>query len=139
MVIVTIIILRYIYRLADLHKANGNFVEASFTLLLHAELLQWTNQMQKQEGQYQRQTSSERKEALYSDIIDYFDKGKVRVHVCGYACIWVCVWEWVCVCLGMCLCVCDVMMLIELVFTRAFIVIRLVVIVIIVIRLVVFQ
>ena len=31
---------RYIYRLADLHKQNGNFVEAAFTLLLHAELLQ---------------------------------------------------------------------------------------------------
>ena len=102
MVIVTIIILRYIYRLADLHKANGNFVEASFTLLLHAELLQWTNQMQKQEGQYQRQTSSERKEALYSDIIDYFDKGKVRVHM------HVCVWKWVCMCVdvGMYVCGC---------------------------------
>ena len=31
---------RYIYRLAELHKASGNWVEAGFTLLLHAQLLQ---------------------------------------------------------------------------------------------------
>ena len=35
--------------------------------------------MQKSEGQYPRQSSAERKEALYQDIIDYFDKGKVSV------------------------------------------------------------
>ena len=33
--------------------------------------------MQKQEGQYPRQSSAERKEALYNDVIEYFDKGKV--------------------------------------------------------------
>ena len=33
--------------------------------------------MQKQEGPYPRQSSADRKEALYHDIIDYFDKGKV--------------------------------------------------------------
>ena len=36
--------------------------------------------MQKSEGQYPRQSSAERKEALYQDIIDYFDKGKVCIH-----------------------------------------------------------
>lgn len=36
--------------------------------------------MQKSEGQYPRQSSAERKEALYQDIIDYFDKGKVSMH-----------------------------------------------------------
>ena len=35
--------------------------------------------MQKSEGQYPRQSSAERKEALYQDIIDYFDKGKVSI------------------------------------------------------------
>ena len=35
--------------------------------------------MQKQEGPYPRQSSADRKEALYHDIIDYFDKGKVRM------------------------------------------------------------
>ena len=31
---------RYIYHLAQLHKDSGNWVEAGFTLLLHAQLLQ---------------------------------------------------------------------------------------------------
>ena len=35
--------------------------------------------MQKAEGPYPRQSSAERKEALYHDIIEYFDKGKVVV------------------------------------------------------------
>ena len=35
--------------------------------------------MQKQEGTYPRQTSAERKEALYDDIVTLFDKGKVGV------------------------------------------------------------
>jgi hypothetical protein len=37
--------------------------------------------MQKSEGQYPRQSSAERKEALYQDIIDYFDKGKVSMYL----------------------------------------------------------
>lgn len=40
---------------------------------------QWSQSMQKAEGQYPRQSSAERKEALYQDIIDYFDKGKVNI------------------------------------------------------------
>ena len=52
--------------------------------------------MQKQEGPYPRQSSAERKEALFHDIIDYFDKGKVCVGV------WVCVY----VCVGGCGCGC---------------------------------
>ena len=35
--------------------------------------------MQKQEGAFPRQSSAERKEALYDEIITLFDKGKVRV------------------------------------------------------------
>jgi len=31
---------RYIYKLADLHKEQNSYVEAAYTLLLHAELLQ---------------------------------------------------------------------------------------------------
>ena len=71
--------LRYIYNLADLHKASHNWVEAANTLLLHAELLQWSSTMQKHEGTFPRQTSAERKEALYDEIVTLFDKGKVGV------------------------------------------------------------
>ena len=35
--------------------------------------------MQKQEGAFPRQSSAERKEALYDEIITLFDKGKVCV------------------------------------------------------------
>ena len=69
----------YIYRLAELHKLSGNYVEAAFTLLLHAQLLQWSNTMLKKEGPYFRQSASDRKMALYMDIISYFDKGKVNI------------------------------------------------------------
>ena len=34
---------RYIYKLADLHKEQNSYVEAGYTLLLHAELLQVCN------------------------------------------------------------------------------------------------
>ena len=34
---------RYIYKLHDLHIPAENFVEAGFTLKLHADLLEWTN------------------------------------------------------------------------------------------------
>lgn len=34
------IYIRYIYHLAELHNASSNWVEAGFTLLLHAQLLQ---------------------------------------------------------------------------------------------------
>ena len=54
-------------------------MEAANTLLLHAELLQWTASSQKQEGNYPKQTSAERKKALYDDIIHFFDKGKVQL------------------------------------------------------------
>ena len=75
----------YIYRLAQLHKLSGNYVEAAFTLLLHAQLLQWSNSMLKPEGPYFRQSASDRKMALYMDIISYFDKGKVRRLLCLYS------------------------------------------------------
>ena len=35
---------RYIYKLADLHKEQNSYVEAGYTLLLHAELLQVCNE-----------------------------------------------------------------------------------------------
>ena len=76
---VCVCVCRYIYHLAELHKASHNWVEAANTLLLHAELLQWSSTPQKAEGTYPQQTSAERKEALYDDIISFFDKGKVGV------------------------------------------------------------
>ena len=56
--------IRYIYKLKDLHLACSNYTEAAFTLLLHADLLDW-------------QTNYQKKEKLYIRCIEYFDNGKV--------------------------------------------------------------
>lgn len=35
--------IRYVYKLSDIHIAAGHFSEAAFTLALHAELLNWSD------------------------------------------------------------------------------------------------
>lgn len=43
---------RYLYKLRDLHLDSENYTEASFTLLLHAELLQvWSQRTAKTKNQ----------------------------------------------------------------------------------------
>ena len=39
------IYIRYIYHLGELHHTSSNWVEAGFTLLLHAQLLQVGNEI----------------------------------------------------------------------------------------------
>jgi len=69
--------LRYIYKLHDLHLSAENFTEAGFTLLLHAEKLNWSFEKLPIEGNYPAQSEMERKEDLYLRILKYFDQGKV--------------------------------------------------------------
>ena len=45
------------------------FIEAGHTLLLHADVLSWTNVRMKPVGDYPAQSESERKERLYLEII----------------------------------------------------------------------
>ena len=93
---------RYIYKLCDLHLASANHTEAAFTLLLHADLLDWTDSMlppapapaggtdypapsggtdapapPRGGTDFPAQAEWQRKEALYMKIINEFDKGKV--------------------------------------------------------------
>ncbi len=70
--------MRYIYKLRDLHLACENLTEAGFTLLLHAELLDWDSHVLPIDLGYPAQPEWQRKEQLYLKIIDYFDRGKVR-------------------------------------------------------------
>lgn len=68
---------RYIYKLHDLHLQADNYAEAGFTLKLYADMLSWDREQltfspHDQHGQPEWQ----RKEALYHDIVKYFDKGK---------------------------------------------------------------
>lgn len=68
---------RYIYKLHDLHLQAENYAEAGFTLKLYADMLSWDREQltfspHDQHGQPEWQ----RKEALYHEIVKYFDKGK---------------------------------------------------------------
>nr|XP_020021267.1 dedicator of cytokinesis protein 5 [Castor canadensis] len=75
------IYIRYLYKLRDLHRDCENYTEAAYTLLLHAELLQWSDKPCAphllQRDTYYVYTQQELKEKLYQEIISYFDKGKM--------------------------------------------------------------
>eukprot|EP01137_Pigoraptor_chileana_P029725 Opistho-2@15256 len=67
---------KYVERLCELHVRCGNFTEAAFCLQLHAEHLNWSNEKLRGYGKYPSQAHRQRKELIYTDIINYFDKGK---------------------------------------------------------------
>uniref|UniRef100_A0A8C9BK40 Dedicator of cytokinesis 1 n=1 Tax=Phocoena sinus TaxID=42100 RepID=A0A8C9BK40_PHOSS len=73
---------RYLYKLCDLHKECDNYTEAAYTLLLHAKLLKWSEDVcaahLTQRDGYQATTQGQLKERLYQEIIHYFDKGKMH-------------------------------------------------------------
>uniref|UniRef100_A0A8C7Z6R1 Dedicator of cytokinesis 5 n=1 Tax=Oryzias sinensis TaxID=183150 RepID=A0A8C7Z6R1_9TELE len=75
------IYIRYLYKLRDLHLDCENYTEAAYTLLLHAELLQWSDKPcaphlipRDREHAW---TQQELKERLFQEIICYLDKGKM--------------------------------------------------------------
>uniref|UniRef100_A0A8C2ZW13 Dedicator of cytokinesis 5 n=1 Tax=Cyclopterus lumpus TaxID=8103 RepID=A0A8C2ZW13_CYCLU len=75
------IYIRYLYKLRDLHLDCENYTEASYTLLLHAELLEWSDKacaphLIPGDGQHVW-TQQELKERLIQEIICYLDKGKM--------------------------------------------------------------
>uniref|UniRef100_A0A670JRT7 Dedicator of cytokinesis 5 n=1 Tax=Podarcis muralis TaxID=64176 RepID=A0A670JRT7_PODMU len=75
------IYIRYLYKLRDLHTGSENYTEAAYTLLLHAELLQWSDKPCAphllQRDSYYVYSQQELKEKLYQEIIVFFDKGKM--------------------------------------------------------------
>ncbi|XP_029459966.1 dedicator of cytokinesis protein 5 isoform X2 [Rhinatrema bivittatum] len=75
------IYIRYLYKLRDLHRDCENYTEAAYTLLLHAELLQWSDEPCAphllQRDSYCVYSQRELKEKLYQEIIVFFDKGKM--------------------------------------------------------------
>ncbi|KOB78102.1 Dedicator of cytokinesis protein 3 [Operophtera brumata] len=56
--------LRYVYKLHDLHMASDNFVEAGCTLLVGVD------------PEYPETPEWKRKEAIYNQVLQYFDRGK---------------------------------------------------------------
>ncbi|XP_075145511.1 dedicator of cytokinesis protein myoblast city isoform X3 [Haematobia irritans] len=73
--------IRYVYKLCDLQMEFDNYTEAAYTLKLHTELLSWTDAELslhlRSHRHIQCRTHRDLKEALYYEIIDYFDKGKM--------------------------------------------------------------
>ncbi|XP_045534421.1 dedicator of cytokinesis protein 3 [Papilio machaon] len=68
--------LRYVYKLHDLHIASDNFVEAGCTLLLYAETLSWDSDQIGVDPEHPEVPEWKRKEALYNQVLEYFDRGK---------------------------------------------------------------
>ncbi|XP_037298897.1 dedicator of cytokinesis protein 3 isoform X2 [Manduca sexta] len=68
--------LRYVYKLHDLHIASDNFVEAGCTLLLYAETLSWDSDQTGVDPEHPDTPEWKRKEALYNQVLQYFNRGK---------------------------------------------------------------
>ncbi|KOX80154.1 Dedicator of cytokinesis protein 2 [Melipona quadrifasciata] len=73
--------IRYVNKLCELHLECDNYTEAAYSLKLHSQLLAWSDQPLSPLLRSHRylicQTHRELKEALYNDMIEYFDKGKM--------------------------------------------------------------
>ena len=69
--------LRYIYKLRQLHLEASNHAEAAFTLLLHANTLDWGTRTLHADLQYPAQQEWMRKENLYIQIIKLFDTARL--------------------------------------------------------------
>ncbi|KAJ7422883.1 hypothetical protein BTVI_11998 [Pitangus sulphuratus] len=81
--------IRYLYKLKDLHISYENYTEGAYTLLLHARLLTWSEEPNTAPvpGLHSCDLHTQRqlKEALYNQIIEYFDQGKMweeAIHIC---------------------------------------------------------
>uniref|UniRef100_A0A8B9PRX9 Dedicator of cytokinesis protein 2 n=1 Tax=Apteryx owenii TaxID=8824 RepID=A0A8B9PRX9_APTOW len=81
--------IRYLYKLKDLHVSYENYTEGAYTLLLHARLLKWSDEPNTapMQGSHSPSLHTQRqlKEALYNQIINYFDQGKMweeAIHIC---------------------------------------------------------
>ncbi|CAL8386243.1 unnamed protein product, partial [Gadus morhua 'NCC'] len=68
--------IRYIHKLYDLHLKAQNYTEASYTLLLYDELLEWSERPLREFLNYPMQSEWQRKECLHLTIVQNFDRGK---------------------------------------------------------------
>lgn len=68
--------IKYVHLLCEQHISYGNFTEAGYTILHHADLLSWSDNVLAEQGEFPAESQRQRKEKLYLIAIDYFDKGK---------------------------------------------------------------
>lgn len=77
--------IRYVNKLCALHLECDNYTEAAYTLRLHSKLLTWMDTplspLLRSMKYPDCETHSQLKEALYMDMITYFDKGKVSGYI----------------------------------------------------------
>ncbi|XP_014489472.1 PREDICTED: dedicator of cytokinesis protein 1 isoform X4 [Dinoponera quadriceps] len=73
--------IRYVNKLCELHLECDNYTEAAYSLKLHSQLLAWSDQplppLLISHRYPSCQTHRDLKEALYKNIIEYFDKGRM--------------------------------------------------------------
>ncbi|XP_052779657.1 dedicator of cytokinesis protein 4-like isoform X2 [Mya arenaria] len=69
--------IRYVNKLHELHMVANNHAEAGLTLQLYAKVLHWSDNILPAEMNYREQREQDRKEMLYMQIINSFDRGKV--------------------------------------------------------------
>ena len=73
------IFIRYVHQLAQIQAEANNFTEAGLALRLHAELRAWDPSIMVPpliEPMYPEQSSFERKERIYFEMIRYYEEGK---------------------------------------------------------------
>lgn len=72
----------YVHKLFDLHMLQENFTEAGLSLLLHAQMLGWEDDLLEADQSLGLVAGPEweRKEQLYLHIISLMDEGKVSYH-----------------------------------------------------------
>merc|ERR1719326_2327221 len=74
---------RYVEKLAEMHIAAKQFVEAGLALKLHADLLAWSDDVVEEfkntESRvlYEQRTQRERKAAILERVVDFLDRGEV--------------------------------------------------------------
>lgn len=71
------IFIRYVHQLATLQAKLGNPTEAGLALRLHGDLYEWNSRKVPllEDPEFPEQTSYERKEQLYFEMIRYFEEG----------------------------------------------------------------
>lgn len=72
--------IRYVHQLAQVHLRAKNITEAALTLLLHADLLDWSDKILIPEVGFPKQTSQARKEMLFNQIVDLLTTSKFWEH-----------------------------------------------------------
>jgi hypothetical protein len=67
----------YIHSLVEIHVQSQNFQEAAGTLMLHANLLKWSNEMTTAMLEFKEEMEWERKEMLMYKIVEFYDNGEL--------------------------------------------------------------